>query len=95
METVDPFGEPAPVDEPGWGGRGPKPKKTVAPLDTVFNAPTVSELEARSRAGEVLTEGEEQRIRDFYGYSKSEHRTKQERDAVAARIKARERTRGG
>jgi hypothetical protein len=37
-------------------------------------------------ADTVLSEAQEQKIRDHFGYSKSETRTKAERDAAAQRI---------
>lgn len=42
-------------------------------------------IQARSRAI-VLTESQEQRIRNFWGYQESEKRTLLERDAAADRI---------
>jgi hypothetical protein len=47
--------------------------------------PQVEEAEPE---GQALSEAEEQAIRDRYGYTESEKRTKAERDEVAARILA-------
>ncbi len=40
-------------------------------------------------ADTVLSEAQEQKIRDHYGYTRSETRTKAERDTAAARIVSR------
>lgn len=50
---------------------------------------SVEQLVAKARAGQIeLTASEEQRIRDFWGYAPSEHRTLAERDRAAARMVA-------
>lgn len=50
---------------------------------------TVPDLCIKARAGELeLSEADEQRIRDFWGYLPSERRTLAERDTVTQRILA-------
>lgn len=59
------------------------------PGPTFYDHLTVPDLCIKARAGDiVLVEADEQRIRDFWGYTSSEKRTLLERDAVAARINA-------
>ncbi len=74
MGEEDEFGGVAAED---GGGDGSGPDEWVAgSLEPVRDSPL--------RIG--LSEAEEQRARDFWGYTKSETRTKAERDAAAARI---------
>jgi hypothetical protein len=61
-------------DEPA---EQPGPKRVPGPNDGMIQA----EHEERE-----MTEEEEQALRDFYGYAKTETRTKAERDAAAARM---------
>lgn len=60
-----------------------------APAGELAQPSSLEELIAKGRAGGVLSDAEEQRIRDHFGYTASETRTLAERDATASRITAR------
>ncbi|HEY7421481.1 MAG TPA: hypothetical protein VH541_05680 [Gaiellaceae bacterium] len=67
---------PVPTNPETSGVEAGTPSPAAAPVER---------LVAEARAGRALTDADEQRIRDFYGYQRSETRTLAERDAAAAR----------
>jgi len=63
--------------------------------DTTHEPGGVAPLQVNQEGLRVPTPEEEQRIRDIFGYSSSETRTKAERDAAAERMMERHRARSG
>jgi hypothetical protein len=75
--------------QPDGKTKVPQHPRSREELDADGRPTTLRGLMLAARMREiVLTEREEQKIRNHYGYASSEKRTLLERDAVAARIKA-------